>query len=594
MKEIIRIIRFSSSLWKYYLIVSICVIAISLLNLVQPFLIKGIIDLLVAKGAGQNVQLEQLLIRVGIILIAVILVTLISNLNGYVGDMLAVRLNSLLSQRYFDHLLRLPIEYYDNEMTGKITARLERSISTISQMVQTLANNFVQFFLTTIVTLIVISIYSWQVAVLLVIIFPAYIYITQLSSKSWQKQQESINKNLDVANGRFVESVTQIRVVKSFINELVESAFYRRQRRIIERKTKVQSRKWHKYDIWRRLVLGLVFAGIFAFIAAQAFWGVYTIGTAVLLITLAEQAQWPLFGSSFVIDGIQRARAGSIDYFKVMETEPKIADQPNAKKLNIRDGAIEIKDANFSYSKGKPVLSDVSFDITPHSKVALVGESGEGKTTIANLLVRFYELGSGSIKIDGVDISKVTQRSLRQQVGIVFQDPALFSGTIEENISYGLRGYSQADLIRAAKAANAYDFIQKLPDGFATEVGERGIKLSGGQKQRIVIARAILKNPPILILDEATSSLDARAEREVQQALEHLMKDRTTIIIAHRLSTIAGVDMVVGLNGGKVAEIGPPAVLAKRRGGIYAELLQLQQAPQTKSTKAKLKQYELA
>lgn len=204
MKEILRIIRFSGSLWKYYLAVSICVIAISLLNLVQPLLIKGIIDLLVAKDAGQNVQLEQLLIRVGIILIAVLLVTPTSNINGYVGDMLVVRLNSLLSQRYFDHLLRLPIEYYDNEMTGKITARLERSsISTISQMIQTLANNFVQFFLTTIVILIVVSIYSWQVA--------------------------------------------------------------------------------------------------------------------VLLITLAEQAQWPLLSSSFVIDGIQRARAGSIDYFKVKE-----------------------------------------------------------------------------------------------------------------------------------------------------------------------------------------------------------------------------------------------------------------------------------
>jgi ATP-binding cassette subfamily B protein len=254
---------------------------------------------------------------------------------------------------------------------------------------------------------------------------------------------------------------------------------------------------------------------------------------------------------------------------------------------------VSFKDVVFSYDKGNTVLNKVSFDIPAHSKVALVGESGEGKSTIANLIVRFYEAKAGEITIDGTPISTVTQASLRQQVGIVFQDPSLFSGTIEENIAYGLeRKYTQAELETAAKMANAADFIAKLPKSYKTEVGERGVKLSGGQKQRIIIARALLKNPPILILDEATSSLDAKAEAQVQQALERLMENRTTIIIAHRLSTISHVDLIIGLRGGKIAEQGSPRQLANKKDGIYAELLELQTAS-TKDLK-KLKKFDIA
>jgi ATP-binding cassette subfamily B protein len=224
-------------------------------------------------------------------------------------------------------------------------------------------------------------------------------------------------------------------------------------------------------------------------------------------------------------------------------------------------------------------------------KVALVGESGEGKTTVANLLLRFYQPTSGQITVDGRDIAAVTQNSLRSYIGVVFQDPSLFSGTVAENITYGEGPANPAAMVKAAKAANAHGFIVKLPNGYDTEIGERGVKLSGGQKQRIAIARAVLKNPPILILDEATSSLDSKAEREVQEALERLMRNRTTIIIAHRLSTIQNVDLIVGFKNGQVAEIGSPEELAASE-GIYAELLALQ-AP-TRANKAKLKKYDIA
>lgn len=545
------------------------------------------------KFSGGEVSFNYFLLLLGVMLLANIVGTLLSNLNGYLGDNMAAKLNSLLSERYFEHLMSLPISYYDNELTGKITARLERSIATISTLMQALSNNFVQFFLTTAITLVVIAIYSWPVALLLVVIFPTYIWITHLSSKSWQKSQEGINKDLDVANGRFVESITQVRVVKSFVTELREVNFFKGRRRSIESQTKRQSKKWHKYDIIRRLILDLIFFGIYLVIIGQAFMGQYGLGTVVLLITLVLQAQLPLFGSSFIIDSLQRASAGSKDYFEIMNTKASIVDSDDARALKVDEGKVEYRTVDFSYQQGSSVLKDISFTIEPGKKLALVGESGEGKSTLANLLLRFYELNSGYIYIDGQDISSVTQRSLRDAIGVVFQDPLLFSGTVRENIAYANVKVAEKQIIEAAKAANAYDFIKKLPDGLDTEIGERGVKLSGGQKQRIAIARAILKNPRILILDEATSSLDSKAEHEVQIALERLMRDRTTMIIAHRLSTISGVDTIVGLKNGRVAEIGSPDELALKK-GIYAELLKLQTLSQTEEGRAKLKRYDLS
>lgn len=558
-----------------------------------PFLTKGLIDGLTTKYSGGSVDFSYFLMLLGLMFLANVAITLLSNINGFIGDNMSVKLNSLLSSRYFEHLMRLPVGYYDNELTGKITARLERSISTISTLMQTLGNNFVQFFLTTIVTLVVISLYSWPVALMLVVIFPTYIWITHLSSKSWQKTQEGINADLDKANGRFIESIAQVRVVKSFVTELREVNFFKSKRTSIERQTKIQSNHWHKYDVIRRIILNVVFFGIYLIIIWQAYIGMYGLGTVVLLITLVLQAEFPLFGSSFIIDALQRASSGSKDYFDVMNKKADIVDSVDAKKLRVKDGKVEYQDVNFSYDKkDNRVLSDISFTIEPGKKLALVGESGEGKTTLANLLLRFYDLNSGQVLVDGQSIAGVTQNSLRESIGVVFQEPLLFSGTVRDNIAYSNPKLKDSEIIAGAKAANAYGFIKKLPDGLDTEIGERGVKLSGGQKQRIAIARAIVKNPKILILDEATSSLDSKAEHEVQLALEHLMKDRTTLIIAHRLSTISGVDTIVGLKNGQVVEVGSPDELAKTD-GIYAELLKLQTLGQTEEGRAKLKKYDM-
>lgn len=593
MKAIWKIIKYSSELWPYYVAIAIIVVITSVLNLVTPFVTKGLVDGIVASNSGNSPGLKYLFGLVALGGLAAIILTLLSNLSGHWGDMMSAKLNTLMSNRYFAHLMKLPISYYDNEITGKITARLDRSIATISTLMQTLANGFVQFFLTTVITLVVIAFYSWPVALLLAAIFPIYIWITHLSSKSWQVHQEGINKDLDIGNGRFVESIVQVRVVKSFVMEASERLFYGNKRIKIEGQTKTQSIQWHKYDVYRRLILNIIFTAIMGVIIYQAYIGVYNLGTMTLLLTLSIQAQFPLFGSSFIIDALQRATAGSKDYFEIMNTKADIVDKDGAKPLKIHDSRVEYQNVGFSYEKGKSVLKNVSFTIDPGKKLALVGESGEGKSTLANLMLRFYELNEGNILIDGQPIDSITQESLRSNIGVVFQEPQLFSGTVKDNIGYGTKKPTEKQLIAAAKAANAYDFIKKLPKGFDTEIGERGVKLSGGQKQRIAIARAIMKNPPILILDEATSSLDSKAEHEVQGALERLMANRTTMIIAHRLSTISDVDTVVGIKNGQVAEIGSPQDLAKRKTGIYKELLDLQTISKTAAGKAKLKKLDM-
>lgn len=593
MREMIKIVRYSSKLWPYYLVIALFVVVLSLLSLATPFLTKGLIDGLTTRLTGGSVPDNYFVLILVAMLGANVVITFVSNINGHFGDMMAVKLNSLLSERYFTHLMELPISFYDNEITGKITARLDRSITTVSTLMQTLSNAFIQFFLTTAITLVVIAYYSWPVAVLLVIIFPTYIWITHLSSRDWQKRQEGINADMDVANGRFIESITQVRVVKSFVTELRELGFFSSKRRSIERQTKGQSRQWHKYDVIRRLILNVVFFGIYAVIIWQAVQGQYSIGTVVLLITLVIQAEFPLFGSSFIVDALQRASAGSRDYFEIMNKKAEITDRENAKNIKVRAGKVEYSDVDFAYDGGKKVLHGISFTIEPGKKLALVGESGEGKSTLANLMLRFYEVTKGRIAIDGQEINDVTQKSLRENIGVVFQEPLLFSGTVRENIAYSRKSTSEKELVAATKAANAYDFIKKLPKGFDTQIGERGVKLSGGQKQRLAIARAIIKNPPILILDEATSSLDSKAEHEVQQALERLMKNRTTLIIAHRLSTIQNVDTIVGLRKGRVIEVGTPSELTKGK-GIYAELLKLQTLATTEKGKQELKKFDMA
>jgi len=572
MKDILKILKIGSKLRKSYILVSVFTVLLSLMTLLQPLLSGWAIDE-IGKGTDADVTYAALL-AFGIFGLD-LLQTLFSNVSGHIGDQIQVKLQKLLSVRYYDHVLKLPQQYFDEEKSGKIIARLNRSIEQITRFINMMTNNFLQFIFSTVFSLIIVSIISWQVGLLLLSLYPIFIWMTVRSSGTWIEYQGKKNKHIDTASGRFAESVTQSSVVKSFNQQKRELSFFSKNLNKVIEYDKPQSVYWHKRDAERRVILNVIFFAVYAFIFVRGAQGAFTPGQAVALILYAMNIRIPIFTISFLVQNTQRAVADSRDYFEIMD---EIVESDTAgEALDISGGLVSFDNVEFGYGDDSSVIKGVSFTAQPGQKVALVGESGEGKTTLTNLLLRMYDADSGAITIDNQSIADVSRKSLRSKIGVVFQEPNLFSGTIKENISYSNDKASDKDIEKAAKAANAHEFVSKYDKGYETEIGERGLKLSGGQKQRIAIARAILKDAPILILDEATSSLDSKSELMVQEALERLMKDRTTIIIAHRLSTIQNVDQIVAIKNGKVAEIGSPAELAKT-GGIYSNLLKVQTA----------------
>lgn len=592
MNHLFRILKHTRELWRFYAAVSAFSVLLALLNLSYPLLSGRAIDE-IRLGTGANVGLVVLLVF--LIFAQDVASTIASNIGGYIGDIMGARLYKILGSSYYRHLMNLPQQYFDTELSGKIINRLNRSINQIVMFMVMMSNNFLQFIFTTIFCLAFVFFYSWQVGLLLLSLYPIYVWMTLRTSDKWMKFQGEKNENLDIAAGRFAESVAQVKVVKSFGQHLRELRFFDRH---VDRSIEIthpQSKYWHNQDVLRRAVLNVIFLGVYLSIFLQAAHGQLTPGEAVALILFSMQIRIPIFTISWMVENTQKAIADSRDYFDIMGLEPAIQDIDGAKELLVKKAQIVFEKVAFHYDeKSKAVLQDINFEIKPDSKIALVGESGEGKTTLTNLLMRLYEPQEGRITIDGQDITRVTQQSLRANIAVVFQDPSLFSGTIRENISYANPKASTEQVEAAAQAANAHEFVDKLEKGYDTEIGERGLKLSGGQKQRIAIARALLKDAPILVLDEATSSLDSRSEALVQEALERLMKGRTTIIIAHRLSTIQKVDQIITLRGGTVDEIGAPSKLAKTD-GIYGQLLRLQQqGPDTEKVKKSLRKFEMA
>lgn len=592
MQQIRKIFGYTSGLGRYMAVIAAMSVLGTLTSLATPYIMKLATDWIVAITTGAaSFSWEYLALLIGGIITISIVNIIATDVGGWHGDILAITTRRQLSSVYFKHLLKLPQTYYDNELTGKIINRLSRAITDITQFLQFFSNNLLQMLLTMGITIVILLFYSWPLGLLFVLLIPANLYLTAKTSGKWQRLEGEKNKHFDIASGRFTEVVGQMRLVKSFGSQRRERRFFDGEIAQMIGLTKAQSLHWHGMNALRGAVFGLLFAGIYAVLFYETATGALGLGDMVLLLTLIQQTAFPLRNLSFFVDNYQRAVANSKDFAAAMN-EPAERDTASAKLPAVR-GEIEYRGVDFAYSDdGKQVLHDISFALKPGKKLALVGESGGGKTTLSNLLMRLYEPTNGAVFIDGTDIATVSKASVRQAIATVFQDAALFSGTIRENILYGRPDASDEQLRAAAKAANALDFIEKLPKGFETEIGERGIKLSGGQKQRLSIARAIVKDAPILILDEATSSLDSKAEHEVQQALDRLMQGRTTLIIAHRLSTIAGVDTIVTLRGGRVDEVGSPAKLAKTD-GIYAQLLDLQMGA-TETAKKHLAKFDIA
>jgi len=596
-RPLLRILGVARELLASYAAIVVSGVLVAATGLAVPFIIKAATDEVVASMSGTGVGVPAVLWLAFLLLLVDLANTLITNVGGYLGDVMAVRLRSILSRNYFEKLLRLPQRYFDSELTGTIISRLQRSITETTGFLNMFANNFLPMLLSLAAALVIIGWYSWWLALLLLAVYPLFTWLTAITSKRWQRLEREKNAEFDIAGGRFAEVAGQIRVVKSFVAERRELDHFAGRYETTIALTKEQSAFWHRMDVARRGTLNLIFFGIYAIIFSLTITGDFTLGVMVLLIQLVSMARQPVQSMSFLVDASQRAITGSRDYFQVMdaavESAAVEADAPRPVEPSTAPGEpiVEFCDARFGYGDEVEVLKGVSFDVRRGERVAFVGESGVGKTTLSSLLLGLYPLTGGRLVVDGRDVGSIPLPELRAQVGVVFQDPSLFSGTIRENIAYGRPDASEDEIVEAARRAHAHGFIIGLPGGYDAEIGERGVKLSGGQKQRIAVARALLKDAPILVLDEATSSLDSKAERLVQEGLDELMAERTTLIIAHRLSTISSVDRIITLADGRIDEIGTPDELA-RTGGIYAELLELQHAG-TKAGRRRLQRYEI-
>ncbi|HYM65143.1 MAG TPA: ABC transporter ATP-binding protein [Candidatus Sulfotelmatobacter sp.] len=575
MRNILKIIAISKPLHGLVVILSILILTSSVLDLITPILSKFIIDDIVANVQTKSGNLNHLILLIAISFVASFLSLVLTTISDRLGDHTAGKLRKFLTEKFYHKVLTLPQSYFDSELSGKIVNQLNRGIQSIQDFINTSSNFILPAILQSIFTVIVLAFYNIPIAIFTFLLFPIYMLISYHSTVQWGLREVEKNKIEDVNKGRIQEVISNIPLVKSFNNELNEYKTVSKNLKEINEIYAKQSTTYHIFDFFRGLSLNIVLLLISIVVFYNAFKGALSLGEVVLILQLVAQARRPLFAMSFILTRVQTAESGSKEFFQILNltSSESFEEEKNLKKT--KDATIEFKNVYFRYTEEEKVLENVSFKINKHEKVALVGHSGAGKTTIINLILKFYSPTKGDLFFKNTSYQKLDHGFIRNNISLVFQDNELFSSTVRENVAYGKNEATDDEIINALKLANAYEFVEKLPKGVESTVGERGVKLSGGQKQRIQIARAILKDSPILILDEATSSLDAKSEKEVQNALEYLMKNRLVIIIAHRFSTIQNVDKVIVVDEGKIVDSGNPQELSKKK-GIYSELLHYQ------------------
>ena len=575
MKNIIRIIKISKPLYKLVILLSFLILSSSVLELIAPILSKFIVDDIVLNIQHKTGNIWHLALLITAAFLSSLLSLIITTISDRLGDHTAGEFRKFLTEKFYFKVLALPQSYFDSEISGKIVNQLNRGIQSIQDFINTSSNFILPALLQSVFTVVILAFYNIPIAIFTLILFPIYMIISYYSTVKWGKAEVEKNKIEDVTRGRIQEVILNIPLVKSFNNELNEYRNVVGNLKDINKIYAGQSRTFHIFDFLRGLSLNLVLLFINIIVFYNTFKGALSLGEMVLILQLVSQARRPLFAMSFILTRVQSAESGSREFFEILNLQSSEKFDKELENEKINNPEIEFRNVSFHYLKNEKILKNVSFKINKGEKVALVGHSGAGKTTIVNLILKFYTPTKGEIFLKDKPYKKLDHQFIRNNIGLVFQENELFSSTVKENVAYGKPNTTDNEIINALKLANAYDFVKKLPKGIDNEVGERGVKLSGGQKQRIQIARALLKDAPILILDEATSSLDAKSEKEVHDALKILMKNRMVIIIAHRFSTIQNVDKIVVIDEGKIADSGSPQVLAKRK-GIYSDLLHYQ------------------
>ncbi len=555
---------------KLFIIDFSCAIFVALLELAFPLAVQWFIDELLPNGDwGMIVKISVLLFLV------YILSTIMDFIVNYLGHKLGVNIETDMRQQLFNRVQGQSFKFFDNTKTGHIMSRITNDLFDIGEFAHHGPEDFFIAIMTFIGAFVIMFNVNPTLAMIALVFVPFLIWLVTYSNKKMNMAWKDMYEQIADVNGRVEDSVSGVRVVKSFTNEEFEMKRFYKQNGLF-RTAKIYAYKvmagTHSaiYFMTRLLTLIVLVVG-----AWLSFSGKLSYGELVSFVLYTNVLIKPIDKISALLELYPKGMAGFKRFIDLIERDPEVQDRADARVVPYLKGDISFNNVAFQYDESKAVLKDISFDLKAGQTIAFVGPSGAGKTTICSLIPRFYDVTSGAITIDGIDIRDMTQQSLREQIGIVQQDVFLFTGTVRENIAYGRLDATLEEIQAAAEKAHLKQFIEELPDGYETQIGERGLKLSGGQKQRLAIARMFLKNPPILILDEATSALDTETEMIIQESLAELAANRTTLVIAHRLATIRNADRVVVVTTKGIEEDGKYDELVAAN-GVFANLHNIQ------------------
>jgi len=548
---------------------------VTVLGLVPPYLVKIIIDEVIAQ---KNVHLFSIIM--GILLVVFVLRSIFISFRILLNNKVQQGLIFDLRNQVYHSLQRLSLSYFEGKETGKIISRIINDVEALQAIVTSGLTTLFVAFITLVGSLVILIRLNLQLTLVAMIPVPLLAFLIFKFSGKAHRSYRQVRQKLAKVTALLQENIFGIREIKTFTQENYEEKKFAIQGRGYFRSNMRIAKLWSIYYPLILFVSSLGIVLVLWFGGKEVLAGALTIGSLVAFYGYLGLFYQPINQLNQVNNMFQHARAAGERVFDIIDTIPEVEESRDAISLHPPvKGAVEFNNACFSYNENEEILHNINLKVKPGEKIAIVGPSGSGKTTLISLIPRFYDVTKGSITIDGHDIRKLRLFYLRQQIAIVLQEPFLFNESLKNNIGFSKRGATEKEVITAAMVANADEFIKKFPEGYGTKAGERGNNLSLGQKQRISIARAVLKDPSILILDEATSSIDTEVEALIQEALERLMENRTSFIIAHRLSTIRNADRIVVTDQGKIVEVGTHWELL-RKGGLYSHLYKVQFKPQ--------------